>query len=446
LSRTHGGKLKSGWYGREALAPRNEHAALLHARDLMPLVRQIQAAGLGSVRGIANELNRRRVATPRGGKWHPTSVHRLLLRIEELTVSAKLRFPNPGSDFDRLVNTYALVYRAFGEDRTFTLDDAVRVLINRGQVSSRGAVGQEAIERSTELDRSRDPLYNQLKMYTEIFRMLGWVHPTEKKLLFRNTMLGGTVAAPDPTQERIRNLLQECLLGIVFPNPNTENIGIERLRFFPLLLKFMEELDGLACRDEIIIGLYTITDDSDSDVLKDRVARIKELRGKSGRLQAELEGVAASVRVQVNTLQNYTRFPLGVIKSQLVGWAVDERVRGPYERAMQFYRLTPDGQTVVQLFYVEGRDVRADQIDELPPDDRAFILLVGHAAMHQRAGFIESMEDLAILRDARRRFPHVDRVLHDASLDQIYFSPFQQAEHRDIARALALYDELMVRA
>ena len=49
--------------------------------DLRPVVDDIQAAGTRSVRGLAHELNRRGILTPRGGQWHPTSAARLLARL-----------------------------------------------------------------------------------------------------------------------------------------------------------------------------------------------------------------------------------------------------------------------------------------------------------------------------------------------------------------------------
>lgn len=44
-------------------------------------VEAIRAEGVTSVRGIAEELNRRHIRTPRGGQWHATSVQRLLHRL-----------------------------------------------------------------------------------------------------------------------------------------------------------------------------------------------------------------------------------------------------------------------------------------------------------------------------------------------------------------------------
>lgn len=50
------------------------------AANLMPLLRQLQASGIKTVRALADELNRRGVRTARGGIWHPATVHGLLHR------------------------------------------------------------------------------------------------------------------------------------------------------------------------------------------------------------------------------------------------------------------------------------------------------------------------------------------------------------------------------
>jgi DNA invertase Pin-like site-specific DNA recombinase len=59
----------------------NKAAAKARAVDLKPLLGELEAEGITSVRAIAAELNRRGVPTAAGGAWHPTSVARLLARI-----------------------------------------------------------------------------------------------------------------------------------------------------------------------------------------------------------------------------------------------------------------------------------------------------------------------------------------------------------------------------
>ena len=55
-------------------------AAEAFARNVLPVVRDIQQTGATDLRGIARALNERGVRTPRGGSWHQSSVRNLLLR------------------------------------------------------------------------------------------------------------------------------------------------------------------------------------------------------------------------------------------------------------------------------------------------------------------------------------------------------------------------------
>ena len=48
------------------------------AANVLPIVRQIQAAGVSGLQNIANALNDRGVRTARGGAWHNSTVRNLL--------------------------------------------------------------------------------------------------------------------------------------------------------------------------------------------------------------------------------------------------------------------------------------------------------------------------------------------------------------------------------
>jgi hypothetical protein len=52
----------------------------MFAANLMPLIRQLRASGITTIRALADELNARGVRTARGGAWHPATVHGLLTR------------------------------------------------------------------------------------------------------------------------------------------------------------------------------------------------------------------------------------------------------------------------------------------------------------------------------------------------------------------------------
>jgi hypothetical protein len=50
------------------------------AADLAPVIAEIRAAGAASLRAIADALNTRCIAAPRGGTWAPAQVRDLLRR------------------------------------------------------------------------------------------------------------------------------------------------------------------------------------------------------------------------------------------------------------------------------------------------------------------------------------------------------------------------------
>src|SRR3954454_10229168 len=69
-----------GRNGAEKLALAYKAEAVERAKELAPIVSELRAAGL-SARGMAEELNRREIATPTGGHWHAQTVIRVLARL-----------------------------------------------------------------------------------------------------------------------------------------------------------------------------------------------------------------------------------------------------------------------------------------------------------------------------------------------------------------------------
>ena len=60
--------------GRAAL----QEQARNRARDLEPIIKELQATGAESLRALAAGLDERGIPAARGGKWSPTQVMRLL--------------------------------------------------------------------------------------------------------------------------------------------------------------------------------------------------------------------------------------------------------------------------------------------------------------------------------------------------------------------------------
>jgi len=72
--------VKLGRHGAEVLAPRFKEEARQRAVELEPVIAELKGEGLSLAR-IAGELNKRKVPTPRGGRWDHSSVRNVLKRV-----------------------------------------------------------------------------------------------------------------------------------------------------------------------------------------------------------------------------------------------------------------------------------------------------------------------------------------------------------------------------
>lgn len=82
--------VKLGKHGAK-LAEANKREAAERAEALRPVIQEIRAEGITTVRGICDELNRRGVESARGCKWHIPQVHKVLKRIDGKTRKRRRR-------------------------------------------------------------------------------------------------------------------------------------------------------------------------------------------------------------------------------------------------------------------------------------------------------------------------------------------------------------------
>lgn len=345
-----------------------------------------------------------------------------------------LRFANPGSDIDKFVRTFGYIAREAGA-KEYDLDFMVDVAGKGALVSSVGAVGSEAVRRSRRPDRSRDPMYNQLKMYSEIWRMLGWIHVGTKRLLFTTTPIGRLISETEPPlHPEDKALLQELFLGITFPNHHTENKGIDNLRPFKQLLLLMEGLDGRISRDEMIISLYTMADDLSAGAMSTAVKQVNAVRGYFTALTQTLENTCASDGVQVNTARNYTRIPIGVLTDPNIGWAAEASEKSTYGRTVKFFELTAHGMSVVERLK-KMQDVRWQHIAPFKAQERSAFINLAHYAMLERAGFGSVPGQLEFVVYAEGVAARVFESLGIESRLNVLFSPYQQAPTSELVMA-----------
>ena len=57
--------------------------ATARAADYAPVIADLRATGAASLPALAAGLNERGIVTPRGGRWHPSSVRNLLARLQQ---------------------------------------------------------------------------------------------------------------------------------------------------------------------------------------------------------------------------------------------------------------------------------------------------------------------------------------------------------------------------
>ena len=320
---------------------------------------------------------------------------------------------------------------------TFDLDFMTSAMTSELQASSRGAVGAEARARSEEQNRSLDPLYNQLKMYSEVYRMLGWLRPADSRLTFSTTLLGDAIAVDFSNKEDlVYGLFKQCLLAVVFPNPLTNNIGIQNMRPFRWLLLLMRELDDVITKDEIVIGMLAIDDDRKRGALSAAAKTIREVRGGDRSvLDGKVASHAGAIKIQVNTLHNYTRLPLSVLKDPSLGWAQSKRSTGLYSKPIESRVLTDRGIKVADSLSA-STDIRESDLSSFRLDERAHFANYGYYAMLLRSGVDDPMVG-AELQRAEAGCKSILKGLKVKGPREVLYSPLQQESDEVLERAMS---------
>lgn len=338
-----------------------------------------------------------------------------------------LRFPNPGSTIENFVSVYSAAFERLN-GRTVSLDDIVAAVVAANLATSSGYMGEEAVARSTRADRSRDPLYNQLKMYAELFRTLGWLHPTPQSALnFTFTLLGEQVVAAG---RDFGPLLEECVLGIIYPTPILTVKGDFDLRPFGFILRAMAACDGYLSRDEMIIGPLSAPSDRGQANLDAMVETIEAARESAADTVDAVAVVSEARNIQVNTLRNYTRWPIALLRD--LGWATRGPARFRDGRKYGTFHLTDKGQALAERVG-SSFDLRVDDVEQLAPEERKALAVVAHFRMLERSGFDIAPVDERMANAEAEAAPVFKRLVTDGR--NLLFSPFQSLSLGDIAVA-----------
>ena len=324
------------------------------------------------------------------------------------------RIPNPVSDLTIFLKVFRDIYPLLKNNSVFELDHITSAMIETNNVTSQGAIGKEALARSTRSDRSRDPLYNQSKMYAELFRTLGWIQSTTAKLKFTFSLLGIYVATSNISTAI--NLLKENLLGISYPNEVLDVKSEQNLRIISGILLTMNALNSIT-RDEMIVGPMSISDDTNASEFQRMLINLEQCRGEPKKLQKWLNFISAERKISLVTMGNYTRFPIAVLP--WTGWGIKNRKSG--------ILITEEGRKEAARI-LDSQDYRLEHFYNLKDELKPAFIRCSFYSFLERHGFDLSpistslTSDIALLKK------------NDIKYETILFSPFQQLSRETIKK------------
>lgn len=332
-----------------------------------------------------------------------------------------IRFRNPVSDIDVIINVFKNLYSEFSNVDFFDLDNIAEFLAREKLASSSGYTGNEALKRSYQIkDDSRKSMKMQAKSYTEIYRVLGWLHSKEEVALnFTFTYLGVHVAH---SGEASKDLFAQCLLGIIYPNKNL-NVKFKDInKPFVSILQFAKELKGKINRDEILLGPMNILDGKSEIEIKEKLQFIKSLRETKdiNCLNNAISDLSQSLSMKPNSVRNLTRF---VISSLVyTGW-FEKKKLNIYGRKSDFLVLTPFGEeTCEQInnsinFY--GRDLPKNTEELMNISEFSFLTMLKHASFEVH----DDLEQYSNLKN---------ELFETYNKNEPLFSPFQYFSSKEI--------------
>lgn len=325
-----------------------------------------------------------------------------------------IRFRNPISDMNILIDNFRKMYVDFSNMEFFDLDNIAEFFAREKLASSSGYIGDEALKRSYLIkDDSRKSMKMQAKSYAELFRFLGWISSGDKALNFNFTYLGIHVALTG--DDGAKSLFEQCLLGIAYPNHILDVKFKDVNKPFVNMLIFAGELDGKIHRDEILLGPMNLINGYSEDEVSKKIQYVKSIRnsGKIKNLNREIQKLADINNMQPNSVRNLTRFVISSL--EFTGWFEKKSLK-IYGTSAPFLLLTEKGVKAVNLIK-NSININGDMLNINDPSTKE-ISEIALLNMFKRAGF-EVEEELL------RHKEFILQLEKKYEKKDILFSPYQ---------------------
>lgn len=343
-----------------------------------------------------------------------------------------IRFRNPSSSLETMISSFELLYSELNYKDSFNNDDIAKVLSKGNLMASSGFTGEQALQRGANKDRSRDKTYNNAKMFAEMFRLLGLISIVNSEASnYRFTYIAEHFVLEKANR---KPLICQCILGINNPNKIIDVSYSESIRFFACLLLSMKELDGIICRDEIILGPMCVDDNNSNQNFLCRIRFIKSIRGNFSRLEKELEKLASSLTenkkegMSVTSVQNCTRFPISVLK--YCNWVDEISNKEIYGKKIKFLKLNANGEKIIDRLKLY-KDIRLSDYESIDESLKKSLIRLGVYQMLEDANFDISQVENQLNKDKKI----CSNLTNNKS---VLFSPYQTLELEVVNEALGI--------
>lgn len=294
-----------------------------------------------------------------------------------------IRFRNPGTQYATHIHIIKQLYSRVGAQDFFTLEDMAIAITQAKLMTAYGYSGDEAIKLSKTEQESMNSTLMNVKMYAELFRMLGWIAPYNENssypLVF--TYIGLHIAL---SENDCHGLYEQSVLGINNPTQFNDNMRYnEQTRFFKCALRTLIDLDGIMYKHELCLGPMNI-DDEDENAYQTMLQRIRTLRGNQKRLKDAFAALAASLNMSTTSVDNSTRTPVGLMKN--CGWIESVDSKTLYGRSMTCIRITPHGRAMYETLR-NMYDLRLEEYERFESPVQDALIRLGTYSMLDRAGY-----------------------------------------------------------
>ena len=302
-----------------------------------------------------------------------------------------IKFRNPGSNIETQIFIFKALYDGLKGNASFTTADMGNVIANSNLMSAYGHSGERALEISSKKKASLNSTQMNMKMYAEVFRMLGWIAPADRKKSYPVSFTFIGECAANGSYESAVSLAEQALLGYVTPSEASGRVKYtERARVFPHMLRTLRDLVGVMYKHELCLGPMSF--DDDEETYSEMIQKIKSLRGDHSRLQNAFSDLCENLGMKKSSVDNSTRLPLGLMSG--LGW-IRSGVRNKtlYRRSLQCFEITSKGESRLEDIRTM-LDIRLEQYYNLNDTMKPSAIRSGTYSLLARAGFdISSVEE-----------------------------------------------------